>query len=352
MAMSPTSIDIFDTNVLVGVVPNLKTASTFMLDRFFGSVSEFDTEFISVDVEVGKRRMAPFASPLVEGAIVEARRVTTNTFRPAYIKDKRVPDLKRPIRRAIGERIGGGDMTAGERAAANLAYEMADQLDMIQRRLEWMANSAVQFGTVTVTGEGYPTTVVDFGRDSALTVALTLTAKWTTANIAGATATPRTNVQTWIQLVLQKSGAAPTDIVFTPYAWDMFTTDPKVKDTVWYPRSGDSELNFAAASRKGGVLVGMWDGIRCWLYNEWYVDPADNTEKPMLPDKTVILCGPDLMGNRAFGAIMDPEFNYGALAYAPKSWVQKDPAVRLLMMQSAPLVVPFRANHCLCATIN
>ena len=38
----------------------------------------------------------------------------------------------------------------------------------------------------------------------------------------------------------------------------------------------------------------------------------------MLPDKTVIPAALT-SANRAFGAIMDPEFNYGALAYAPKS---------------------------------
>lgn len=48
-----------------------------------------------------------FVSPLVEGKLVESRKYQTNTFKPAYIKDKRAPDLRKPIRRQIGERIGG-----------------------------------------------------------------------------------------------------------------------------------------------------------------------------------------------------------------------------------------------------
>ena len=39
------------------------------------------------------------------------------------IKDKRAPDLRKPIRRMIGERIGG-DMTGAEREMANLEFEM------------------------------------------------------------------------------------------------------------------------------------------------------------------------------------------------------------------------------------
>ncbi|MDP1412199.1 major capsid protein, partial [Klebsiella pneumoniae] len=76
-----------------------------------------------------------------------------NTFKPAYIKDKRAPDLRKPIRRQIGERIGG-EYTAAEREMLNLQFEMTDQIDMINRRLEWMAASALVSGTVTVAGEG------------------------------------------------------------------------------------------------------------------------------------------------------------------------------------------------------
>lgn len=49
--------------------------------------------------------------------------------------------------------------------------------------------------------------------------------------------------------------------------------------------------------------------------------------------------------------ILDPAFNYGPLAYAPKSWVKEDPAQRLILMQSSPLVIPSRVNASLCATV-
>ena len=64
----------------------------------------------------------------------------------------------------------------------------------------------------------------------------------------------------------------------------------------------------------------------------------------MLADGTVIMAGPDLMGTRAFGQIMDPAFNYAALPFAPKTWVENDPAQRVIMMQSSPIVIPSRVN--------
>jgi hypothetical protein len=81
------------------------------------------------------------------------------------------------------------------------------------------------------------------------------------------------------------------------------------------------------------------------LYNDWYIDPTDNVEKPMIPDGAVIMSGADLMGTRAFGVILDPEFNYGPLAYAPKAGLEQR---RLILMQSAPLVIPSRVNASLC----
>jgi hypothetical protein len=69
-----------------------------------------------------------------------------------------------------------------------------------------------------------------------------------------------------------------------------------------------------------------------------------NKEYPMIPDGYVVLAGPDMMGTRAFGMILDPQFNYASLPFAPKTWVTEDPAQRFIMMQSAPICIPARVN--------
>lgn len=346
--------NIFDTGVLVQVVPNLITSQNWLLDRFFPNVVTSDTEFVSIDVDVGQRRMAPFCSPLVEGKLVESRRYQTNTFRPAYIKDKRAPDLRKPIKRQIGERIGG-EYTAAQREMLNIQFEMADQIDILNRRLEWMGASALVSGTVTIAGDGYETTVVDFGRDSALTIALTGSDVWPTSVAAGETNTvPSENIEEWQTLVLQKSGAAPTDLVFTNKSWKAFRLDTSIKDNaIVFPALSPfgNQIDAGARVQKGAVYKGRWGQFDLWLYNDWYIDPDTGIEQPMISDGSVIMSGADLMGTRAFGAILDPEFNYGPMAYAPKTWVNPDPAQRFLMMQSSPIVIPSRVNAALCATV-
>ncbi|MEC5343664.1 major capsid protein [Brenneria populi] len=346
--------NIFDTGVLVQVVPNLITSQNWLLDRFFPNVVTSDTEFVSIDVDVGLRRMAPFCSPLVEGKLVESRRYQTNTFRPAYIKDKRAPDLRKPIKRQIGERIGG-EYTAAQREMLNIQFEMEDQIDILNRRLEWMAASAMVSGAVTIAGDGFETTVVDFGRDSALTIALSGSDLWPTSVSAGATNTlPSENIEEWQTLVLQKSGAVPTDLVFTNKSWKAFRLDTSIKDNaITFPALSPfgNQIDAGARIQKGAVYKGRWGQFDLWVYNDWVIDPVTGVEKPMIPDGSVIMSGADLMGTRAFGAIIDPEFNYGPMAYAPKTWVNPDPAQRFLMMQSSPIVIPSRVNAALCATV-
>lgn len=346
------TLDIFDTNVLAQVVPNLKIAQNFLLDKYFPNIITSDSEYVSIDVDIGKRRVAPFVSPLVEGKLVEQRRIQTNTFKPAYIKDKRVPDLLRPVRRQIGERIGG-EMKGEERMMANLMFEMADQVDMVNRRLEWMAAQVLQTGQLTVTGDGFPTTLIDFGRDSALTTTLTSTNVWDYG--VGSTATPAQNIETWANLVMKKSGAVVTDLVFGPTAYALFKKDPAVRDaivldTLRLRQSTGNDAKLSPMIEHGAAYMGRWGSFDLYVYNDWYVDDS-NVEQRMLPDNMVILSGKQLMGTRAFGQIMDPAFNYGPLPYAPKSWLQEDPAQRFLLMQSSPLVIPSRVNASFSATV-
>jgi hypothetical protein len=339
----------FDTVGLIAVVPNLKRPVTFLLERFFPRTVMSDTEFVAIDVDIGKRRMSPFVSPLVEGRLVEQRRIQTNVFKPPYIKDKRAPDLRKPVRRMIGERIGG-EFTGQERMMANLAAEMTDQLDMINRRMEWMAAQALQTGTITVSGDGFPTQLIDFGRDPSLTVSLTGTAAWTPGNVLNAsgapgTATPVLNIETWQHNILKMSGAQVTDIVFSTSAWTGFILDPMLRGAIYYPRLGEAgnALDIGAQIASGAVYKGRWGQYDLWLYNEWAVD-ENNVERPLIPDGSIVLAGPDLMGTRAYAQIVDPDFNYEALPYAPKTWTEKDPAQRFIMMQSAPVVIPSRVN--------
>jgi hypothetical protein len=332
-------MDLFSTNTLIGVVEGLKKPASALLDRYFPTEAQDEAEEIHFDVISTKRRIAPFVSPLVEGKIVEGQGHTVKTFAPAYIKDKRVFDANRPFKRAIGEKIGGS-MSPQERLLAHLARELEDQTDMITRRLEVMASEAIRTGKVTVKGDGYPEVVVDFGRAAALTpAALAGGAMWDQA-----TSTPLDDLQTWHDLALKESGAAVPDVIQGMTAWKNFRKHESVKDRLDVRRALGSALDLGAQLIEGLTYRGVIDGFNIFTYAGWYVDPATGTETPIWPADVVALTSSLLEGVRAFGAIKDEEAGLRAMPYFPKSWTQQDPAVRFLMMQSAPLTVPTRVN--------
>lgn len=339
-------MDIYSTAVLAGVVAYLPKPQSWLLDRYFPRVVISDTEDIYFDVQNGKRRLSPFVSPLVQGKIVDSQGFRTNILRPAYIKDKRVFDPTRPLRRAIGERIGGEIMSPQDRSEMNLRTEMEDQVNMITRRMEWMAAQALALGQITISGEKYQTVVVNFGRTSTQQIVLTSGNKWGDTGVS-----ILDYLQDWSQgLVFKSSGAMPVDVVMDVAAWKVFRRDAEVQKRWAAFNQNAANLKFDSQQGSGGVYMGTLDGFNFWIYSDYYVDETD-TEQPMLPTGTVMLLSPQLEGVRHFGAIKDHEAGFQSLPYWPKSWVEPDPSVRYLMMQSAPLVVPYRPNAGLAASV-
>lgn len=336
-------MDIFSTNVLTGIVRSLKANTGFLLSKFFPFVIEEQSEEIHFDIDKGKRRISPFVSPLVEGKIVSSRGFTAKTFKPAYIKDKRSVDANRGIKRWMGEQVGGS-MSAADRLRAMVAFELQDQIDMVRRRMEVMAAETLRLGQVTVAGEKYPTTVVSYGRAGALSVDLNGAAAWGQTNV-----NPLNSLQDWAQLVLKESGAMPTEVVMTVDVWKIFRADAEVQKRLDQFR-GSSTMVRDAVMDSGGTFMGQVDGFNIYVYSDWYIDDAD-VEQPILPVGTVLMGSPQIEGTQIYGAIRDEEAGMQPMAYFPKSWVTPDPSVRWLLLQSAPLVVPYRVDASLHANV-
>jgi hypothetical protein len=330
--------DLFSTDVLNAVVASLLGNPQFLLDRFFPNTQTEVAEEIHFDTLNGKRRIAPFVSPLVEGQIVATLGFTTSTLKPAYIKDKRVFDMNRPLKRSPGEQIGG-TLSPGDRQRALVARDMQDQMDMVNRRMEVMAGEVLTTGKSTISGDKYPTVVIDFGRAAGNTIVAGVL--WSVT-----TSTPLDDLQDWSQIALQATGALLNDVVMTVDVWKVFRNNQQVKDRLNLQRVAQTlpTMGQPAQIEEGGVFMGNVDGFNIFVYSGWYVDPADGIEKPILPAGTVILTSPALEGVRAYGAIRDEQAGLQALPYFVKSWIEEDPSVRFLLMQSAPLVVPYRPN--------
>ncbi|MBI5135780.1 MAG: major capsid protein [Nitrospirae bacterium] len=337
-------MDLFSTNTLTAVVDSLIRPPSFFLDRYFPTIETSETEEIHFDVTDAEERLAPFVSPLVEGKIVESQGFNTKTFKPAYIKDKVVFDPFSPLKRRAGEAIGGSARPM-DRTAANLADALAKQSVRLTRRLEVMAAEALRAGQVTVAGDGYPTVVVDYGRNAGHTVTLGAGSKWGDAGIK-----PLDDLEDWATTVLDDSGSTITDVVMSPDAWRKFREDADVKAILDNRRGGDGS-NLSLVRRLGhATFQGNIGDFDIWVYGGKYKDSA-GVRQSILPAGTVMLLSSDVDGRRHFGAIRDEEAGFQAREMFPKSWIKKDPSVRYLLMQSAPLTVPYRPDATFTATV-
>lgn len=341
-------MDIFSTQVLSKVVERLRTPPSFLLDTFFPNVQTSDKEEILFDVTDSKPRISPFVSPLLPGKVVDSGGYRTKSFKPAYVKDKRRFDANIPYKRVAGETIGGS-LSPSQRYERALATTLTDQLDNLTRREEVMAAEILRTGKVVVSGDGYPAQTVDFGRDGELTKALSGSATWESSSV-----NPLDNLEDWAIAIQDKSGVVAKTVVMDPKAWKVFRSNATVQKYLDIRRGTLNSLNIDPSVRSEDVkarYVGAIGDFDIYVYNDTYINDNGETAK-LLPDKTVLLGSKDgLEGTRCYGAIHDEKANWTATRYFTKSWLEEDPSVRWLLLQSAPLVVPYRPNASMCVTI-
>jgi hypothetical protein len=205
-------------------------------------------------------------------------------------------------------------------------------------------------GSATISGEGYPTKVVNFGRRAGNRKVLAGAAKW----VKGADFMIQ-NIEDWGQEVMDNTGIAPNTVVLTTDAWALLKTDPNFKALI---DTKVRELAPAAIEngptvkpRAGPRKVGYMGDYTIYTYSGSYTDPEDGAVKKILPANTVLVGSSGIDGVRHFGAIRDLEAGIQARQYFVKSWIVPDPSRRFLLMQSAPLLVPYRPNAALAATV-
>ena len=338
-------MDQFSTAVLTGTINQLRPVTRHLLDLYFPIVQTETSEEIHFDLVKGDRRMAPFVAPVVAGQIMNDRGFETKTFKPAYVKPKFAWNPNRPFKRLPGEPLTG-NLSPAQRQQKMLVQDLQTQQDMVRRRLEWMAAQALCTGSITVSGDQYATTVVNFGRTSSLTKVLTTTARWGEAGVD-----VLQNLKDWAQEVLVASGAYPRNVTMDSKAWTLFQKNDEVKERLKVLATASVQpISYNGVDVEDAVFMGSLDGFNFYVYAGTY--EADNgVVTPFLPDYTVIMGGAGLQGAQAFGAIQDEESGLQAMPFFTKSWVEKDPGQRMLLTQSAPLVVTQNVDGACCVTV-
>jgi hypothetical protein len=332
------AIDIYSTAYLNRLVEQFSPVPSVFLDMFFPEVLTHETEEVYFDKVKDKPRLTPFVHPLHQGKIVDSQGYETRSVKPAYVKDLRVHNPLKALKRRAGEPLLG-TLSPQARQRLNLAADMADQDRMLARRMEVMAIEAIVHGRATIIGEGF-NSVVTFGRDASLDVELLSAAKWDAATSPDI----MQQLEDWSGQIADFDGMVDV-VVMDRKAWALLRKNTQVMALLDRTRGDSSTLRLdpLKAKQVGAQYKGNLGEFEIWVYSGTYIDPADGQTKPFIPDNTVVLAGSRVEGVRHFGAIMDVDVLEARERYVT-SWVERNPSRRMLSLESAPILVPYRPN--------
>lgn len=345
------TVNLYDTSALLGLYRQVEAPSTYFRDLLFPQVVTFDDEYIDFQKIHEGRKLAPLVVPTAQGRPVYSEASELTRLKPAYVKPKDPVSPGRVIKRRPGENLFmPNTMTPQARYNALVGDIIRQHRETIDRREEWLAARAVIDGKVTLEGPDFPTTVVDFKRDPLHTVTLLGAQAW---NAAGFSGSRMKDIQTWVDRVRRAKFGGPVNrLTVGAGVLEFMLQDDDIKRQLDLTVRGTSaDLNTGLRSGEYVEYIGkLGPNLELWVNSDWYEDASGNAV-PFLAEGEVVLTGPNVMGVRCFGAILDEEAGFNALPVFPKMWRNPDPAATFVMTQSAPLPVPVNPNNTLKATV-
>jgi len=346
---------LYDTSTLLGVIRDrdmMEPPSNYWLSMF-GSEVQFEDEFVDFGRIQENRKIAPLVVPTAQGVPIYSAAEQVNRVKPAYVKPKDPVTATRVIRRVAGYGELAPDsqsMSPQMRYLAIVADILRQHRRAIERRWEWLASEAIQGGAVTLEGERYPKTVVDFQRDAGHTVTLTPTNYWGDSGVSIISL-----LEDWKKAMRRsKHGGVPNRITVGTDVWDIMRADTELRELLnadYKSQANGMNLNLGVMEGLDVEYVGKISGtMEVYVYSDYY-ELADGTVTEFMSPQDIVLTSPAMNGVRCFGAIQDIDAQFQPLSMFPKMWNEQDPSVTFVMTQSAPLMVPMSPNATLKATV-
>lgn len=351
------TFNIYDPRDLYAVMydKRLEAPSNYWLSLLFPNNYQSMSEDIVFEKITGRRRIAPFVLPTVQGKpVFTPQGSDVRIFRPAYIKPK---DAVRPtdmLKRQPGDLFTAVPRTPQQNFDMRVADIMQFHRSSINRRWEWLAARAAIDGQVVIASDDYPSVTVDFRRDAGQTIVLGAGSRWGDDGVS-----ILDTIQSWMDMMSDaKFGGIPTRLTVAPDVWAVMRKDPELLEEMDLFRRGNTELDVStgltgpaqAAESFARRMGSLGAGLDLWVYRDFYEDSA-GAHVPYLDSGTVVMTSPGVEGVKAFGAILDTRSGIVPLDIFPKMWDQDDPSARFIMSQSAPLMIPVNPNCTLKAKV-
>lgn len=347
--MEPT---VYDSRTLLGVFWDdqyMKPPENYWLS-FFTNQINFTTETINFSQLSDVRKLAPLVVPTAQGVPIYSAAERMTEVKPAYVKPKDPVTATRMIRRAAGYGELGQltPMTPAQRYNAIVGDIIRQHRYAIERRWEWLAAGAIIDAKNILEDERYPRTVVDYQRNAAQTVSLTVGNRWGDAGVS-----ILDDLSAWKDIMRKaKFGGVATRLTVGSDVWSVMRKDAEIREflNVNYRLGANINLKLGMLDGLEVERVGNIEGLEVYVYSDYY-QQGDGTVVPYMSPKDIVLTSPNVNGTRCFGAIQDLAANLQPLTVFADMWPEKDPSAMFIMHQSAPLMVPINPNATFKATV-
>lgn len=344
--------ELWDTHTSIGVFQETEPPSNYWLDLLFPNEILSTDEYIDFEkIPSTGRKLAPFVAPMAQGRPIYEEGGKLQRFKPAYIKPSDPVTPNRVIKRRPGSLSGPNNVTPRQRYEAIKMDILSYHRIAIERRWEWLAAKAAINGKVEVSGEDYPSQLVDFGRDPGHTIVLTPGTFWGDAGVS-----IKQLLSRWSNMMhLAEFGGRPNRLTVGVDVWAIMEIEAEpggelhnlLKTDV---RGSTTDLKRDQIGTDEVTFVGRIGTLDVYVYNDYYTEGGQ--VQPFMSPKDIVLSGPAVQGYRCFGMIQDANAGFEALPIFPRNYMtQGDVSIEQMVTQSAPLMVPVQPNATLKATV-
>lgn len=349
------AIDLFTPRSMLISISKFPSAGNFLRALCFGNDAVHNSRDIMIDVYKGGRKVAPYVSPMREGKVITKVGYSTKLIRLPYVKFKYNVTAADVAKRTVGENPYAA-MTPAERAESELAKHLREGQQSIERLLELQASQALLTGKVTAQGKDDEevdwSVEIDFGRNASHTITKVVGAYWSVDTVD-----PMADLREYRALTSKNGLVAANEVIMGTNALNAFLANPNIKERFkagQQLRGADVDMSrFDAAQNV--IPMGSLDGFNIYHYAAHYEHPQTGVVTEMITANKIIVAAPSSITRNGinYGAIMDPTVSPSPIEQRmfPKTWMDNDPPVRWLMLQSSPLVTLHEPDATLAAQV-
>lgn len=336
----PNAQDLLTWETLTDAVNEMKNPNNFLIRKLFNRTKNVTTRKINLSTLRRGRKIAPFVVRDGAAVMTQGRTEETYTIEPPHIRTKRPMT---PTELLSKRRAGSAifiDKAAQEAAMAEfIADEFEQQMDDVTNSEEWMAAQVLR-GAISYTSQDEAAFDITLPRDAAHAITLTGGDLWDSG-----TEKIRKDFLTVMSLINDAVSLNVTDVILGANAAEAFLESAAVQTHLDVRRLMTGSVDFTTQidPESGAMFLGEYvHGVKIWRYART-VEVNGASESLIRDDYAEFVCAtPSAQYVLYYGAIedMDAVGEGGDVLVSSrfsKSWVEKDPSRRMLLVESNPL---------------